>query len=127
MPRQAEGTEGSLPWANFSPLQQGTIPLLPLLPPPPLPRWEWSEQVLTHPLGGAVHHLLVPHQHQQLLRRFLACWRLQRALKAQGFQQGDGSDSAFWRLGRGIVACTTPSVSPAASREEQDRVSFGQH
>lgn len=58
----------------------------------PLPRWEWSEQVLTHPLGGAFHHRLVPHQ--QLLRRFLASRRLLRAPKAQGFQQGDGRDRA---------------------------------
>lgn len=58
----------------------------------PLPRWEWSEQVLTHPLGGALHHRLVPHQ--QLLRRFPACRRLQRPPKAQGFQQGDGRDRA---------------------------------
>lgn len=26
VPRQAEGTEGSVPWANFSPLCQGTVP-----------------------------------------------------------------------------------------------------
>lgn len=46
VPRKAEGTEGSLPWANFSPFRQGTIPLLPRFPSPA--PWEWSEQVLTH-------------------------------------------------------------------------------
>lgn len=82
------------------------------LPPAP---WEWSEQVRTHPLGGAVHHRLVPHQ--QLLRWFPACRRLQRAPKAQGFQQGDDRDRATqlsgdWGAGLKPVPCLQSHQSP---------------
>lgn len=60
----------------------------------PAAPWEWNEQVLTHPLGGAVHHQPVPRQ--QLLSSFQACRLLQRTRtpKAWGFQPGNGRDRA---------------------------------
>lgn len=82
-PGRRRGTEGSLPWANFSPLRQDTIPLLPRFPSPA--QWEWSEQVLTHRLGGAVHHQ--PVLRQQLLSPFPAFRRPLCSLKGPGFQQ----------------------------------------
>lgn len=70
--------------------------------------------MLTHPLGGALHRL-VPHQ--QLLRRFLACRQLQRAPKAQGFQQGDDRDRATqlsgdWGAGSQPVPCLQSHQPP---------------
>lgn len=95
VPKQAEGTEGSVPWANFSPLWQGTIPFLPRFPSPA--SWEWSEQVLTHGLGGTVHHQGVPSQ--QLLSPFPVFRQPLCSLKVPGFQQGVA----------GTGLCTRPS------------------
>lgn len=121
-PGRRRGTEGSLPWANFSPLRQDTIPLSPRFPSPA--QWEWSEQVLTHRLGGAVHHQ--PVLRQQLLSPFPAFRRPLCSLKGPGFQHrvaGIGLQSLLETGAR----TSSPRVPPAAGREGKNRVSPGQH
>lgn len=83
--------EGSLPWANFSPFRQGTIPLLPPLPPSCPVGVEWTGAHTPAWRGRSSPTSPAPAAAQTVLCLPAAA---KRTPKAQGFQQGDGRDRA---------------------------------